>query len=145
MNAEPDSSPGSKDDRLLAELLAPLQGIEPPLESRITNRRAISAALSSLSAAAPYVNLPWWRRSISIPMPLAAALVLAVAALVFSQIRARRHQLPDSTNSPAPIAVVPAAKTSAVDAPPAVKHFETETYLCGVGRVSSESYFAIQE
>jgi len=152
MNTHHDSSPEPNDDRLLEKMLFPLKRLEPPLEARIANRQAVAAALSSPSAVNQQRHLPWWHRSVSIPVPFAAALVLLMAATFCASFR--NWQQPS-----APLVAAPgqAAKNTATAGGNRVvlgqpvpnayltsKNYETETYLCGVGRVSSESYYVIK-
>src|SRR5262245_46051055 len=138
MNPHENSPPGPNEDPLLAEMLSPLQRLEPPLEARVANGQAVAAALSSRHA----VNrtLPWWRRSISIPVPIAAALVLLLAVALYANFRSQpaKEAIAENSNT----ATLP---TSSADTRQAVKYYETETYLCGVGRVSSESYYVVKD
>jgi hypothetical protein len=74
---EPDDS---LTEEVIHELLAPLRGVSCPEEVRRANRRAIELAL------ARRLRTPWWRRSVSVPLPLAIAasvllMVTAVALL----------------------------------------------------------------
>jgi hypothetical protein len=153
MNAHNNSLPEPNDDSRLEELLAPLKHLEPPLEARIANRQAVSAALCSLQAVNRQSQLPWWRRSVVIPVPLAAALSLVMAVALYASFRNWQEQ-------PALVVATPAQPTKAMaaaggnetvvamptaDAHPTWKHYETETYLCGVGRVNSESYYVLKE
>lgn len=141
MNAHNDSLPEPNDDSLLEEMLSPLKRLEPPLEARVANRRAVSAALSSFQAVNRQSHLPWWHRSVSIPVPFAAALALLVAVAFYASSRNWQEQSAITIAAPGQ----PAVATPRADAQPTWKHYETETYLCGVGRISSESYFAIKE
>jgi len=144
MNAEHDSSPQPNDDRLLAEMLSPLKGLEPPLETRIANRQAISTALSSFPAINQQRNLPWWRRSILIPVPLAAALVLLLAVMGYANVRSWRAPPAAVVAAPSHRAAQAASKTSTAQAPN-ISHYQSDIYLCGVGLLSSESYYAVKE
>jgi hypothetical protein len=150
MNAHNNPSPAPNDDKQLEEMLAPLIHIEPPLEARIANRQAVSAALHSFHVLNEQRHLPWWCRSISIPVPLAAALTLLMAFSLYSSFH--NWQQPSVPLIAAPNkASAPAGSNSAAKLPavanqqPVVTHYETEMYLCGVGRVTSESYYAIKE
>jgi hypothetical protein len=141
MNAHNNPSPAPNDDKQLEEMLAPLIRIEPPPEARIANRQAVSAALHSFHVLNEQRHLPWWRRSIAIPTPLAAALVLLMAISFYSSFRNwQKSSVPliGASNSAAQLPAVAHQQ-------PVVEHYETETYLCGVGRINSESYYAIKE
>src|SRR5689334_4244864 len=87
MNEYRESLPEPDDDTLLEEMLSNLKRLEPPLETRIANRQAVSAALSAFEAVKRPRELPWWRRSVSIPVPFAAALGLLLAAMLYSSLR----------------------------------------------------------
>jgi hypothetical protein len=153
MNAHNDSLPEPDDDPLLEEMLSHLKRLEPPLAARIANRQAVSAALSSFNAVSQQRHLVWWRRSVSIPMPLAAALVMLMAIALYSSFRnwqERSALLIATTAQPRDDAATAHGNTTALTQPvakayPTWQHYETETYLCGVGRVNSESYYAIKE
>jgi hypothetical protein len=140
MNPHDDSPLVPSDDPVLQDMLAPLKHLEPPLEARIANRQAVSAALASLPAVNPKRHWPWWRRSISVPVPIAAALVLIMAAALFSNLRS-----PPAKHSIGAHAAAGTFPKSAPDIRPAAKFYETETYLCGVGRLSSESYSIVKD
>jgi hypothetical protein len=153
MNAHHDLLPEPNDESRLEEVLSSLKRLEPPLEARIANRQAVSAALSSMPAASQQRHLPWWRRTVSIPVPLATALGLLVAVATYSSIR--NWQQRSAVHVAAPALSVDKTATAhgnstAIVQPMAtaqssLKFYGTETYLCGVGRVSSESYYVIKE
>ena len=140
MNPHDDSLPPPNDDPLLQDMLSPLKRLEPPLQTRLAARQAVSAALASLSVVNRQRHLPWWRRSISVPVPLAAALVLLLAAALYSNLRSQPPN--ESIGAHAAAGTFP---NSASDIHPPATFYETETYLCGVGRVSSESYYITKD
>ena len=140
MSPHNDALPEPNDDPLLAEVLSHLKRLEPPLETRIANRQAVSVALSSFHAVNRERHLPWWRRSISIPVPIAVALVLLLAVALYANLRSQPAKEAIAVNSNT--ATLP---KSTADTRQAVKYYETETYLCGVGRVSSESYYVVKD
>ena len=153
MNDHYDSLPESGDDPLLEEIYSHLKRLEPPLETRVANRVAVAAELGRLLDASRKQRLPWWRRSISIPVPLAASL-LALAALVLPSIYREGREQP-AMHVDAPVQPEKGAADRRIENPgkakrtPAgqvvMKYYETETYLCGVGRVSSETRYFIKE
>jgi hypothetical protein len=153
MNAHDDWLPESDDDPLLDEMLSPFKRLEPPLAARIANRQAVSAALCAFPAANQQRHLPWWRRSISIPVPWAAALAMLLVVASFSSVRNWQARTVPRIAAPPPntkdAATAAGNDTVAAQRPevtlPTWKYYETETYLCGVGRVSSESYYIVQE
>ena len=153
MNHSHDSFSEPDDEPMLKEMLSHLRSLEPPLETRIANRMAIAAELSaSCSDAKP--RLPWWRRSISIPTPVAASLLVLMGIALASSVRGRIG--PSSIQVAAPAQFVKSsgdvrdkkAEVTATHTPhPTVasNYYVAETYLCGIGRVSSESYYFIKE
>lgn len=148
-----DSLPEPGDDPMLDEAFSFLKRLEPPLESRIANGLAIAAALSELNAMKQRRQLPWWRRSIAVPVPIAACLLVLTTLAVAANFRGERGQSPMHTGAPEnPANSNPGArdKQSALarrspTPRAALKYYETETYLCGIGRVSSESHYSIEE
>ena len=138
------------DDPILEEMLASLKRLEPPLESRIANRMAIAAELSSLRMGNRPRYLPWWRRSISIPAPIAACLLVLGAYLLQARFHGGQQRLPVDFAAPM-LPVERAADVQAVtakhpsDAHAKLEYFATETYLCGIGRLKSESGYFIKD
>src|SRR5437868_804055 len=153
MNDPHDYLPEADDDPLLAEIISHLKRLEPPLETRVANRVAVAAELSRLLDANRKQRLPWWRRSIAIPVPLAASL-LVLAALVLPSILRDRQKQP-AMHADAPDHPENGAADSRIENPGKAKrtqagqvvmrYYETETYLCGVGRVNSEIRYFIEE
>lgn len=134
------SPPEPGDDPILDEALSHLKRLQPPLESRIANRMAVATALDELNAVKQQRPLPWWRRSIAVPVPVAASVAVLSAIAFASSFRGGPAQLHVSERvSQSPIAQrAPRSRAE-------LKFYETETYLCGVGRVSSESHYSFQE
>jgi hypothetical protein len=63
----------SLSEDVLDDLLTPLRGVAVPDETRAANRAAVQQALASR------IRLPWWRQSVAVPIPVAAAALLALA------------------------------------------------------------------
>jgi hypothetical protein len=152
MNHEHDSLPEPGDDPMLDEALSHLKRLEPPLETRIGNRIAVADALSSLRGANRQRRLPWWRRSVSIPVPIAASVLVVLAAFVAqSGLRGGPEQPPAHTVAPVQSAefVADASRNgttgSAPNSRPVLKYREAQTYVCGIGRLKSESGYFIKE
>lgn len=127
------------DDAFFQTSLASLRQLEPSQESRLQNRIALANELQRRGAVRTN-RLPWWRRSISVPIPIAAAaVVLLLAATIWTRGRS-------ANSTPQNIALHPPANaTSSPIAPPSFAYFETETYLCGIGRLKSDHGYVIQE
>lgn len=153
MNDHQDCFPEPSDDPILEELLSHLKRLEPPLETRIANRMAIAAELSTLRTVTRQRQLPWWRRSLSIPVPIAASLVVLAAFVLPSSFRGWQERTPNHVAAPVqPVEdaadgqgeqAVIAKRTSDADA--ALKYYETGTYLCGIGRLKSESGYFVKD
>ncbi len=143
-HAEPEDAPA------LERALSALKSIEPPLATRIQNRTAVAEALSSLMSANRQRHLPWWRRSISVPLPFAACVLLVCALTVASRFRGDDERSPVQMTvhdrRPQPVqgtsgetATVGAGQS---DAHPVLVYRETATYVCGIGQLkSTRGYF----
>jgi hypothetical protein len=124
--------------------LSKLRGIEPSQASRIRNRVAVGEALRALSGeeAEPARPVSWWRRSISIPLPLAACALLAFALLGAIALRsgdARNAEVRPAEQTQTKIEPVDLA---AAESPPALVYRASATYLCGIGQIqSTHGYF----
>jgi hypothetical protein len=155
MNDSHDGLPEENDERMLEELLSPVKRVEPSLETRIGIRAAVAAELSRLTASHRNRSIPWWRRTIAVPWPIAvgvAALLLVVSAL---QFRAPPASVPSTVDAPPP--AQPAERETGMphdhtgvamhtpESSPELEYYATETYLCGIGRLSSKSKSLIRE
>jgi hypothetical protein len=153
MNDHHDSLPEPGDDPMLEEVLSRLKRLEPPLETRIANRMAVAAELSASSNVNRQRHLPWWRRSISVPVPIAASLVVLAAFALQSSFRGWQERPPMHVSGPnQPVegaADVRGEKTAIAKRTPnghaVLEYYETETYLCGIGRLKSESGYLIKD
>jgi hypothetical protein len=161
MMQEHKDSPGEpSDDGNLVESLSMLRRLEPPLTSRIANRAVVIAELKAMEAAVVMQTLPWWRRSIAVPVPLAASLlaivVIGVPLITSAWSDARRADAPIAPltvakkqpgylSERAPVASAPLKTAPRQTAAIARDYFVTETYLCGVGRVRSHSRYSNPE
>jgi hypothetical protein len=129
------------EDPALERALSGLRSIEPPLAARIQNRTAIAEALSSLTSANRRRRLPWWRRSISVPFPVAACLVLIAALALALRFRSDGEQSHAASAPSDKDAIV----TSQPDARPVLVYRETATYLCGIGQLKSTHGYYFKE
>lgn len=140
MNEPHDFNQDSDDDPTIEAALSPLRSIEPTAAARARNRTAIAAALEESNRAKSVRLAPWWRRSISVPVPVAACVLLIISLLVASKFQSK-SEAPKS---------VPAAETTPSSGPPTnapidnqpLVYRETATYVCGIGELhSTRGYF----
>jgi hypothetical protein len=61
-------------EEMVDELFAPLRSVDCPAEVQRSNRLAIELAL------ARRLSIPWWHRSVAVPLPLAIAASLLLMA-----------------------------------------------------------------
>lgn len=150
MNDPNDYAIEPDDDPALERAFAGLRSIEPPLAARIENRIAVAKALSLSMSANRQRRLPWWRRSISVPVPIAACFLLICALAVASRFRGddERSPLPMAEHEQRPQSVHETYGETATVAPgepdarPVLVYRETATYLCGIGQLkSTRGYF----
>jgi len=127
----------------IAEMLSGLHELEPSLESRLENRRVIASEIARLgeSRSGP---LPWWSRSLSVPIPIAIAASLMLLMYGTSQLI---HQSDSASVAESVEPVQPSHLDSTNDREPEEQSsFEvTETYLCGVGRLSTHTIYTFKE
>jgi len=76
----------SLSDDVLNDVLTPLRGVTVPDETRLANRAAVRRALEST------VQLPWWRRTVAVPVPVAAAAMVALVVTVTAILWPSRTQ-----------------------------------------------------
>ncbi len=153
MNDNRDSVPEPSDETALNEQLARLKQLQPPLETRVANHIAVAQALAELKRMPHQCQLPWWRRSISLPVPVAASVALLAAMSLASSFRNWPEESRIHASAPQHAGQNNAGNrgehlTVAKHAPrPAaeLRYYETETYLCGVGRLSSETGYFYKE
>ena len=75
----PDEHP--QEEASVRSFLAPLASLGPSAELRGANRRRVLAALRERRGVAPSNDaIPWWRRQVRVPLPVAAVVVLWLAA-----------------------------------------------------------------
>lgn len=141
------------EDTDLAEAFAQLRRLEPSISARLANRAAVAAELRALEAAAPGQQQPWWRRSISVPLPLAASLlaIVAITAPMSAKawLEARQPDGPPTVTAHE----YPQNHPTTGDSRSAERrqatgrsgYSVTETYLCGVGPINSNSRYSQTE
>ncbi len=141
------------EDADLAETFAHLRRLEPSMAARLANRAAVAAELRAIEAADVLRERPWWRRSISVPMPVAASLLalLAITAPMSATawLEARQVDGPPAVGAND----VPHDQVASGDSrivarrqPAESRGYSvTETYLCGVGRINSNARYSQTE
>jgi hypothetical protein len=139
-------------DPILDEAFLRLRRLEPSADGRKLNRAVVADELQQLLVEKkPRVS--WWRRTIAVPVPVAAAALILVALALLSGLRSGQVLRQQHIEPPIqPAQSLPAARSAGVVAgvdeatkTKSVGYFETETYLCGVGRLKSESGWQIPE
>jgi hypothetical protein len=150
MNSDNDSTP-DEDEHELLPMMDLLKRLEPTLASRVENRRTVAAELRNREWQLPECPQPWWRRSISVPIPVAlvGALLSAAALVSWPILGASPHDFTASVKSAAPPnranAVAELSKSIGENSDQRVDYRATETYLCGIGRIRHESIYEYQE
>jgi hypothetical protein len=150
MNNDGDSNL-DEDELEIQPTMELLKRLEPTLASRIKNRRIVATGLATHERRFLSSSVPWWRRSISIPLPVALAVVLLLASafLWLPMLRDRPGGFAVSSNSAEPFsgtaAVATPAKSSRANAERTLGYSATETYLCGIGRIKDESIYEVKE
>ena len=145
MTRLPDPSPGSFDEQSLCDLLAPLRDLQAPLATQIANRQSLANVLHERRQQSASRPRPWWRRSVSVPIPLAAAILLLAVVFTLQQ-RASPQLARDAAPGPAhqPQAPLPRGDDSreamlATLQPSAnIPSMEAGIYLSGIGSLNSK-------
>lgn len=144
MTDSPDDL-SAHDDQQLAEWLSPLRVIGPSPAAQLVIREAAADELASYATSGPAG--PWWQRSVAVPVPIAAA-SLVVLALLETTVVLQASNAPAVTQSPPP-AAEPTKQRSAPDhiasLPPELEYRERQVYVCGIGRLTSQSGYVPQE
>lgn len=127
-------------DPAVEAALSPLRSIEPTAVARVRNRDAVAAALDELKQQKTVRKVPWWQRSISVPVPIAACALLLISLLVVAELQGK-SELP----KPVPAAEITSPSAPPADTPvenPPLVYRETSTYVCGIGELrSTRGYF----
>ena len=149
MNINDDLSP-DKNNNEFEEALACIKQVEPTLEARIRYRQVIATELARIEERRVSVPRHWWRRSFSVPVPV--ALAVCTLLLVSFFVRGPSDNTPGMTAASLtateesdvvnPIATSPTMNES--DIQPRLV-YSSETYLCGVGRLNYETIYQFQE
>lgn len=111
------------------------RGIEVPSRLRQANAARIRGALEKATARGQQ-GAPWWRRRISVPLPLAAAILL----VVFLQLAFQLTGSPgDDLSSAGRKGDIPTGPSATIERPP---YTERCVYVARIGVVeSNRTYF----
>ncbi len=82
------------DDDAIRSLLSPLRAVQPSDEVCLANRDAVRRELDRRA------SLPWWRRSVAVPMPVAIAASLALVVAAAVSLRPALGKAADSNEPP---------------------------------------------
>jgi hypothetical protein len=151
--SDAEHSLNEPEDTDLDEAFAQLRRLEPSMSARLANRAAVAAELRAIDAAAMVRERAWWRRSISVPMPVATCMLAVLAiTMPMSAVAWLEHRQADAP--PASVSAEVSQNGGASDDSRSVNRRQstgtsgfsvTETYLCGVGRISSHSRYSQTE
>lgn len=140
-------------DRALQRLLAPLRVVGPTLEEQVRTRVAVAEELAWVQRERRPWAGPWWKRRVTIPLPLAAGWMLALGLAVLGAYYQGQRSVGVPNASQVVSAGHAAVPPSKKDAQAAVRnvgdnqlqYFASEVYICGIGKWQSESGYFYQE
>lgn len=152
---QPGSIDDCDDDTTLESLLSPLKRIEPSQPARQQFRVAVAAELDRSGVLQNLAASAWWKRTITVPVPVAlGAAVVLLVSVGWSLSHRSTGDDPAMAAQPvvqpdAPPISSPAGSDLAdvriAPIAPRLEYYVTETYLCGVGRVKSKSGYIVPE
>lgn len=137
-----DQNQGDTDERyddLLRDTLTPLRQVGMSADARTAAQRRIHAALADETARYDRLCQAWWCRRVSVPLPVAAGLVLFLGILGMLQLRQLRSPYPPSRRE---IASSPGPAPAQQSRP---QYYEEAVYVTGLGYVNSESGYRFFE
>ena len=148
-------------DSKMDELFSRLRQIEPPIETKFANREAVAAELEKLAAVDPAKPIAFWKRSVSIPIPVVAASALLM--LTFAAFSLRTDGQPakivdrddqtvnDDVANPSndgekngdteSLRQPQRPESSSAQ----LAYHESSVYLCGIGPLRTESRYVFEE
>lgn len=145
MNRLPDPSPEPLEEQALFDLLGPLRDLQAPLATQIANRQSLANVLHERRQQSASRPRQWWRRSVSVPIPLAAAILLLAVVFALQQ-RASSQLSRDAVPGPAqqPQALLPRSgdsrevRLAAIQPSANCRSMESGMYLSGIGSLNSK-------
>ena len=150
---EQEQTPAEFDaeERRIGRELSPLRSLGAPPGSRAINRRALRRGLDSMDRAYPPTHPPWWRRRLSVPVPVAAAFAVLLFLLVYLEFGPSLRHEPaaidrtESAPSDSARKAEAGSPTRVAAAPGGLQYYESATYIQGVGFLNLESGFRFEE
>ena len=136
-------------DTEITRLLASLRQVEPTLEGRVDCRLLIARELARRQSSAHQPARAWWRRSISVPVPLAMALSVILMAVFW--VKQPQRDASDEVATSAPNhsrdADVRQQEHANAEKPQETKVevYVSGTYLCGIGQLNTVTRYVTQE
>jgi hypothetical protein len=119
-------------DDLIRDALAPLKSVGMPPGVRTSTERRMHSALAGGVTRRGSVWQTWWCRRVSVPIPVAAGLVLFLVLLGTLQLWQLSH---DDIVSKPEVAVQPGPAAASVSRP---QYYEEALYVTGMGVVNGE-------
>jgi hypothetical protein len=129
---EPEGGSDERCDGLIRDALTPLRSVGMPSGVRASTERRIHASLAGDVTCRDGLWKTWWRYRVSVPVPVAAGLVLFLALLGILQLWQLSHH---HTLGEPEVVATPGPAATRVSRP---QHYEAALYVTGMGFVQSE-------
>lgn len=150
MNKNDDSSLNENEDDL-RETIALIQRMEPTLAARIKNRKVIATELARIEQHT--LSNPWWKRSVSVPVPVALGMCTAFLVVALAWLPSLGDASVESDSITGSTSIEHRDPSGIIRTPSEMSEFNvgqmdfraSETYLCGIGRIQYESVYQFQE
>ena len=146
-----DPANEKNEDQRIAGSLASLRRLARPEGLRKKSREAIRNALDMTENAAAEARLPWWKRRLAIPVPVAAGFIASLILLLYMQVGARsergkadpfRSEAVENTPRPSsPTSLAEPVRTELTSLHP----YERAIYVQGIGFLDTEIGFQFEE
>ena len=120
-----------------------LKAIKCPSDLRSSNRTAIVQALKR-SEAGPDTSLPWWQHRVSIPLPVAAAILLIIGLQLLFQI----HSFKQAQRPPARMAKLKNLQNKQITEHQKlfeIQYQQQQVYIPGLGTIHSAEIYHFEE
>lgn len=135
----------------IADALEPLRELEPPLLTRQSNAARIAMELKKRKLGRRSRDRPWWQQRVTVPLPVAAMVALALVVLSILQVwnsgnrghigmAATQASRPSAANLPSPVEPeVPKPDSASVACEPVL--YQEHTVIAGLGAIRSIQYY----